>query len=90
MSEFLSFAFLQFISYFILVGNIRAVAKLHYGFAALTEVAHLGMLWFILKRIVESDSWFAFAGYVVGGTCGTLLSMYLTRRWKDVGTESSS
>jgi hypothetical protein len=67
-----------------LVGNIRAVSKLHYGAAAATEVAHLAMLWFILRRIIESDSWFAFAGYVVGGTFGTLASMYLTRKWKDV------
>jgi hypothetical protein len=81
--DFLSFLGIQFVSYFILVGNIRAVSKLHYGAATVTEAAHLLILWFVIRRVIESDSLGALAGYVIGGTLGTLASMYLSRKWKD-------
>jgi hypothetical protein len=83
MIDFLSFLGIQFVSYFILVFNIRAVAKLHYTAAIFTEAAHLLILWFVIRRVVESDSMGALFGYVVGGTLGTLASMYLSRKWKD-------
>jgi hypothetical protein len=83
MVDFLSFLALQYVSYFVLVGNIRAVAKLHYGMATVTEAAHLLILWFVIRRVVESDSAGALMGYIVGGTLGTLTSMYLTRKWKE-------
>lgn len=81
MKIFALFFIMQFLSYNILVANIRAVARLHYQAAAYTEMAHLALLWVVIRQVVEANTLEAMFGYILGGTTGTLLSMYLTRKW---------
>lgn len=81
MRNFLSFAILQAVAYFILVANIRALAHLNYPMAAITEVVYLAVQWTVIRRIVVADGWAAKLGYIAGGTAGSLLSMWVTRAW---------
>lgn len=81
MRNFLSFAALQALAYFILVANIRAIAHLNYPFAVLTESTYLLVQWTVVRRMVKVEGASAMFGYIVGGTIGSLLSMYLTRTW---------
>lgn len=81
MKTFFRFAVLQSTAYLILVANIRAIAHLDYGVAAMTESLYLLVQWTVLRRILSTESHAARAGYIVGGTCGTLLAMWLTRMW---------
>ena len=81
MRDFLSFAALQALAYFILVANIRAIAYLNYPFAVLTESTYLLVQWTVVRRMVKVEGTSAMFGYIVGGTIGSLLSMWLTRNW---------
>jgi hypothetical protein len=81
MRDFASFAALQALAYFILVANIRALAHLNYPMAAITEASYLLIQWTVLRRVVGATGWRAKSGYIVGGTLGSLLSMWLTRAW---------
>lgn len=81
MRDFLSFAAFQAVAYFILVANIRAVAHLNYPMAVVTESSYLLFQWVIIRRVVVADSWQAMAGFITGGTVGSLFSMWVTRGW---------
>lgn len=81
MSVFWTFAGLQALAYFVLVANIRAIAHLNYPAAVLTESSYLFIQWTVVRRVVVAESPLAMAGYIVGGTAGSLLSMWLTRGW---------
>jgi hypothetical protein len=72
---------LQTVAFTILVTNLRAISHLQYTIAALTEIAFLSIQWTLIRKIVSADSWPEQAGYMFGGACGTLLSMWMTRMW---------
>ena len=81
MRNFVSFGALQALAYFVLVANIRAIAHLNYPFAVVTESSYLLIQWTVIRRMVAVESTSAMCGYIVGGTIGSLFSMWLTRAW---------
>ena len=81
MRNFLSFAALQALAYFVLVANIRAIAHLNYMAAVITESGYLLIQWTVVRRMVKVEGNAAMIGYIVGGTIGSLFSMWLTRGW---------
>lgn len=72
---------LQGTNFLLIVVNMRAAAHLQYTMAALTDFLICLLSWTLLKKITEAQGWSAKLGYAFGGTCGSLLAMWLTRVW---------
>lgn len=80
---FATFFALQFLSYAVVTWGFRSIVTVDYAGIAVADTA-CGVLSFtVLKRIKDADvsSWPAMAGYVAGGTVGTLLSTWLNVRF---------
>lgn len=77
------FAFVaEFALFFILVANTRAIMKGTYFWIAITETL-IGTQGFVLGRLSitkdEFRSWPFGLGSIVGGTCGSLFSVFITK-----------
>lgn len=82
MRTFLTFFILQVINFILLVTNIRALAHLQYTMAVLTDGLICFMSWTVFKAMQRDvNSWAAKVGFISGGMVGSLLGMYITRRW---------
>lgn len=82
LGQFLFFFASEFICFFVIVANTRAVALANYFGAAATDLAFGLQAWAMLKLTVENKDARTFAGgcgSTLGGTCGTLLSIYFTK-----------
>lgn len=78
---FLTFAFLQALSFVVQVVNIRALAHLKYKWAVLTDGLICLLGWTILRYMIKNDSIPALAGYLTGGMIGSFLGMWISRAW---------
>jgi hypothetical protein len=76
-TEFILFFFIQFFLYFLLTCNFRAVAKGHYILTVITDIIISAVQFFLIKRIAESGTMFAFAGMVSGGGLGSVTGIYI-------------
>ena len=77
----LFFAATQFLSYFVFVANTRAFTSGLYGWTALTD-GWLAMQGFVMVRIIaksDNDGFWELTGTVIGGVCGSLTSIWVTR-----------
>ncbi len=81
MSNFFLFFFIQALLYGLLCWNYRAVAKGHYKHIAMSDLAIAALNFLVIKRVSESDSYVAMAGYILGGVTGSLVSVWLTERF---------
>lgn len=82
LKRFSLFASTQALSYFLIVANTRAYTQGHYGWTAGTDGVYAALQFFLLRRLVKDDAtdpW-SFAGYVIGGVIGSLLSIAVTTR----------
>lgn len=81
LGQFCLFFVAEFISFFIIVANTRAYTKGSYTWTAITDGMFTSQA-FIMTKIMVDDSnarsWWAGAGYTVGGTCGSLLAIFVT------------
>lgn len=78
----ISFAF-EFIAYFIVVANTRAFTQGSYFWTGLTDLLFSAQSFLVGKLMVdhkEFRSWAAGAGVVLGGTSGSLLSIFITKK----------
>lgn len=72
----------ELISFFIICANFRAVALGSYFWTALTDTLFSAQAFVIGKLMIDEPnarSWAAGAGCTIGGTCGSLLSIYVTK-----------
>lgn len=74
---------LQALAYLVLVVNMRAVAKMKYLPAAVTEIVYAGLNFLLIHRIVEARTWPEALAYITGCTVGTQCAMFVTKHWKD-------
>lgn len=84
LGQFLFFFVSEFICFFIIVANTRAVALANYFGAAATDIAFGFQAWAMLKLTVENKDARTFTGgcgSTLGGTCGTLLSIWATKHF---------
>lgn len=82
LGQFFFFFVSEFICFFIIVANTRAVALANYLGAAATDIAFGLQAWFMLKTTVENSDARTFAGGLgstLGGTLGTLISIFATK-----------
>lgn len=81
MNQFFLFAGTQCLSYFLFVANGRAYTQGNYTWTAITDALYAAQSFFLIRRLVkeEANNAWAFAGYVIGGTLGSLLSIAVTK-----------
>ncbi len=82
LGQFVYFFLSEFICFFIIVANTRAVALANYLGAAASDLAFGLQAWFMMKMTVENKDARSFAGgcgSTLGGTLGTLISIYATK-----------
>ena len=80
--QFLFFFVSEFICFFIIVADTRAIALGSYLGATFTNLAFGMQAWLVQKLVVENKearSIYAGLGSTIGGTCGTLLSILTTK-----------
>lgn len=81
-SQFGQFAFFfitQMMSYFLIVANTRAFVGLHYLWTGVTDTLIASWGFVSVKLIADGKrGWVAGLGYTLGGTCGSLLSIWVT------------
>jgi hypothetical protein len=79
--DFATFFVLQGLQFVIVVINTRAFTHLQYTAAFVSDLVFCWLSWMLWKRLVEAEGTWAKLGYMLGGGCGSLLGMYLTRVW---------
>lgn len=80
--QFLFFAGMEFISFFIICSNYRAVAIGSYFWSGLTDFLVLVQNGCLGKLAIDDKrarTWFAVAGTAIGGTCGSLTAIWVTK-----------
>lgn len=83
VGQFLFFAAAEAISFFVIVANTRALAQGSYAWTAVTDTLFSAQSFVLAKLMIDDKnarSWAAGLGMTVGGTCGSLLSIYVTKR----------
>lgn len=80
--EFALFFGLQFISYFNVTLDMRAVAHQQYYVAAATNAVAPLIAWMMVERIAKARrGWVGKVAVVLGGVTSTWFGMWLTRQW---------
>lgn len=69
----------NFLLCMVVTANWRAIASLNYTLAFSTDVTYFLLQYAIVRRIVKSDSFLDSLFYALGGACGALLAMWLTK-----------
>ena len=75
-SNFFVFFVIQLASYSVVVFNMRVIAQGSYPLSILSDMLYCSMNYFIIRKIAKSEEdTYGFAGYVVGGMCGTAIGI---------------
>lgn len=81
--QFCFFFVAQFLSYFLVVANTRAYTQGRYVWTAFTDILFAAQAFLVLRKMIrdqEATGFWAGSGYVLGGTCGSLLSIFVTTK----------
>ncbi len=80
--QFLLMFITEFISFFIIVANTRAFTQGNYFWTAATDTLFSAQGFVMFKLMIdqkEARSWWSGAGCTLGGTCGSLFSIWVTK-----------
>lgn len=81
--QFFFFGAIEFVSFFLIVANNRAVAQGNYMWTAVTD-GLFGLQGFAVFKMAIDDpnarTWASGLGSTVGGTLGSMFSIWLTKR----------
>lgn len=83
LGQFVFFAAAEFVSFFVISSNFRAIAIGNYFWAGTTDFMTLVQNFAIGKLMMDDErmrTWYVGLGAAVGGTLGTLVSIYVTKR----------
>lgn len=74
----------EFICFFILVANTKAYTHNNYTWTAITDML-FSLQSFTMSKIMIDDpngrSWWAGAGFTLGGMCGSLVAIFVTSHY---------
>lgn len=74
----LELAFIQFLSYFIVTFNYRAVAEVSYVGTFATDILIALLAFFSIKRVAQAGTRQELVGYIVGGCIGAQIALFLS------------
>ena len=72
---------LEFVSFFCIASNFRALARGLYVWTAVTDAALVFQGILITKMLIEDErarDWLSIVAFTIGGACGSLLSIWVT------------
>ena len=81
MRSFLVSAVVQWAAYLVLTVNFRAIAGGHYAYAGATAMLAAFLAYTIVRRVTRDETWATALGMMVGGACGDISGIWLTRHW---------
>lgn len=81
MKSFAIFFALQFVSYFNITVDMRAVNHEQYGIAAVTNIVAPLIGWVMVERVSRAKNRWGMLAVALGGVTSTWAGMYLTRYW---------
>jgi hypothetical protein len=81
MSNFMVFFLLQWIMYFNITLDMRAVNHEQYVVAGFTNIVAPLIAWVMIKRVSESKDKWGMVAVALGGVTSTWVGMWLTRWW---------
>lgn len=71
---------MQFASYFLIVANMRAIATISMFWTGATDFAIATQGYWIMRSISQqADGFWPWLGYALGGMCGSLFSLLVTK-----------
>lgn len=79
MRDFGLFFAIQCLQYFLITCNMRAISQGSYFWTAITDFTFAAVNFAIIKKIAQSETKTAWAGYTLGGVVGSLSAIYLTK-----------
>lgn len=82
LGQFVFFGLAELVSFFVISANFRAIAIGSYFWAGVTDFMTLVQSFAIGKLFIEDEktrTWYTGIGAAVGGTIGTLLSIWATK-----------
>jgi hypothetical protein len=77
--EFFYFFWIQFLVYGFICWNTRAIADAWFGQLILTDGIIAFFNFKLTKKIAQAESEVAMWGYISGGICGSVTSVFLTK-----------
>jgi hypothetical protein len=81
VKTFILFFALQFMLYFLMTLNFRAIAQARYFWAILTDMLiSAAQFWIIRKVGASAESAIAWSGFVCGGAVGSGLGIYFSKK----------
>ena len=69
----------QFLQYFLVAFNLRAVAAGLYGWTFVSDLVAAANAYLLIRRIAEAKGGIAFAGYLAGSAFGGMLAIFTTK-----------
>jgi hypothetical protein len=79
MKYFGTFFFVQVMNYACLTWNYRAVAQAGYAHVVVSDLCCATISFTLIKIVSEAKCNAARAGYILGGACGSLVSVFVTK-----------
>lgn len=77
--QFLFFFAVQFLNYAMLCWNYRSVAQARFGNIFVSDLACAAISFTLIKKVANTDSRAAMAGYILGGAFGSVVSVWITK-----------
>lgn len=77
--QFCFFFGMEFFAYFLIVANTRAFTQGLYGWTAVTDGVFSFSNFYFISKVAKTETKAAWAGYTLGGTCGSLVSIWMTK-----------
>jgi hypothetical protein len=78
--EFVYFFAAQCLNFALVTWNIRSLALGWWGSMVISDVLISVLGFTLIKKIAEAKSTTAMIGYAVGGACGSLLAVFVTKK----------
>ena len=81
MRDFFLMMGVQFTQYLVLTVNFRAIAHNQIYVAMVSDALAVALSFFIVKKIVRTESRWTLAGMMIGGALAAAVGMTLTEAW---------
>jgi hypothetical protein len=77
---FLFFFAVQFLYYALVCWNVRVIAQARPGGIFISDLCIAAIAFTLIKKVANTDSRVAMAGYVLGGAIGSVISVWITKQ----------
>jgi hypothetical protein len=80
LRTFAFFFVVQWLAYGLITWNWRMIAQARYGSIFFSDLLYAAVNFALIQKVAKAESRAAWAGYVLGGAVGSVLSTWLTKQ----------